>query len=351
MLKEKTARTSSETKKMMTRREFLELMIKGGWGLAITAILSKIPGSQSSIDEIFKIDLDTQLERLSFDEATALTKRFRKIFLKLKKAGFDNVELSLTDIENWVAELAPQFVQEGAISQILIPDNISFEKFDTAQEHAHIGAYASCLGNSIDLNYRMINPHSSWYNKGRNIKILIHELTHLLLFQYPYCFWTDNDTMEKTANIVAWEIMASLSNSGNLETIFPLIHALFWTCYDAAMCLAIRENRLDEFNRFRNTLDESAIEKAIQEKVIRDYDPYDLIATTNTHSLQPLITIIKAIKLRNNQIHGLALPSEDPDHPGFKKGDFEIDDLAYFIAHAEELVDEAIARKSDNLCK
>lgn len=351
MLSEKISNSSTETKKPLNRREFLELMIKGSWSLAVMLTIAKIPGSQSSIDEIFKIELDDQFERLSFEEATALTKRFRVMFLKLKEAGFDYAELSPADIENWVTELAPQFVQEGAISQTLLPDDISFKKFNNAQEHNHIGAYASCLGNSIDLNYRMVNPHSSWYNKGRNIKILIHELTHLLLFQYPYCFWTNNDTMEKTANIVAWEVMASLSNSGNSETIFPLIHNLFWTSFDAAMCIAIREDRLDEFNIFRKTLNESAVEKAQQEKVIRDYDPYDLITTTNTYSVQPLITIIKAIKLRNNRISGLALPSENPDNPGFKKDDFEIDDLAYFLAHAEELVDEAVAKKTASICK
>ncbi len=328
--------------KEISRRHFLQLMAEG---MGLLALCQLFPGSQNLLNPILKIELDKHQETLSFAEATALAKRFRNLYLQLKTAGFEQSSLDQATINNWIDELAPQFAHEGAVNQAVIPKKISFEKFSDGEEHNHLAGYESSTSQSIYLNYRMINPQSTWYKKNSNLRTLIHELTHLILFQDSIYSGADNPKLEQTAVIVTWEIMASMIN--NQAMIGPLVEHLFWTSFDTALSIALKEDRMPEFDQFRQTLHEDAFEKAAHEKCMRDWanKKYKLMGILRDYSEKPLTIVIKAMTSQNSQIYGLALQAEDPSLSDFRQKPFQIDDLAYFFAHAEELVAAVIADK------
>mgnify|MGYP001559671911 CR=1 FL=1 len=322
-----------------TRRQFLYLMGIGGGALLAGAILKP----KKDYDPTFKIDFDQYDEFLSFNECSQLAQRMDNLFDKLPEY---KSPMTKDDLIEWTIEMTPMFEYEGIVSQAKWPpkDGIGFILFQDGDSHNHIAGRSDCA-NYAGLNLRFANEHSSWYQDEDAPFTLLHELAHIQQGQY-ICATADRDLVENSAQIAALEVAAALVNQGNKELLTPLVSELRGMAISATYAAALRTNQLNRFIEFRSKLSPGAFADARFAKARRRWseNPIELMTILDRYNVTPLLMISNAIRNDDSEIKGLAFPPVTENRGNYfalgRSVPIKLNDLQYFLSHAEGLVAE-----------
>ena len=321
-----------------TRRQFLELAGIGAGALAAGAILGR-----KDIDPTFKIDFDQYDEFLSFNECTQLAERMDKLYDKLPE---HKASTTKEDLIEWAVEMIPMFEYEGIVSQAKWPakDGVGFILFRDGDSHNHVAGRSDCA-NYAGLNLRFANEHSAWYEDEDAPFTLLHELAHIQQGQYV-CATANRDLVENSAQIAALEVASALVNQGNKEMLTPLVSELRGMAISAAYASAMRTGQTTQFIDFRSKLSPGAFADARFAKSQRRWssNPIELMTILDRYNFTPLTMITNAIRNNGGEIEGLAFPpvyAEKGNYFNLEAGrPIKLNDLSYFLSHAEELVEE-----------
>ena len=330
----------------MNRREFLRLATVGGVGLVLGgAELER----RLRIDPTFKVEFDGDNESLSFHECSQLALRLDKLYDKLPEYKSDATQ---EDLLAWAMEMIPMFEYEGIVSQSRWPkiEGVNFFLFPDGDSDNHVAGRSDCA-NYAALNVRFANPHSSWYQDEDAPFTLLHELAHVQEGQ-NICATADRALVENSAQIGALEVAAALVNAGNKELMVPLVSELRGMALSAAYAAALRTNQLDNFIEFRSKLSPGAFADARFAKQRRRWSEHqsELLEVLDRYNVTPLLMISNAIRFNNAEITGLAFPEihmtgTNPFSFHEEAVPIKLNDLQYFFANAEELVDELVSEK------
>ncbi len=319
-----------------TRRQFFELL-----GIGCGALIAgKILGERKT-DPTFKIDFDQFDEFMSFQECSQLAKRMDTLYDKLPEY---KPKMTQEDLLKWAVEMIPMFEYEGFVSQAKWPpkEGIGFALFPDGDSHNHVAGRSDCA-NYAALNLRFANDHSAWYEDDDAPFTLLRELAHIQQGQ-QICATADRDLVENSAQIAAREVGAALVNQGNKEMMTPLISELRGMALSATYASALRTNRLQEFIDFGATLSPGAFAAARSSKSRRRWSskPIELMTILDRYNVTPLLMISNAIRTNNAEIEGLAFPPVIENSGNYfalgKNVPIKLNDLQYFLSHAEELV-------------
>lgn len=322
------------------RRWFLRVAAAttGGWiglGLGVDRLRH-----QPQLDPVFKIDLDPYYEFVSFNEARDLAIRFDKMYDRLPEQPAPATQ---AEVVAWALEMIPMFEANGIVTKANWPDadKIGFALFPDGASFTGVAGRSDCENMAV-LNLRFANPNSSWFQDSDWPLTLAHELAHVQ--QGDACNTYPVDLVENTAQIASWELIASLVNGGNTKLLQPLIGELRQVAVAAAHGIAMERGSMENFMELRNKLSPGALSAARFQAYLRRWakDPQKFGVMLNRYFTEPLNMTIRAICLNDSKIKGLALP------PVYQRGwpfqpsprILKLDDLTYFLTHAEEMVRE-----------
>ena len=274
------------------------------------------------IDPIMGILVD-QDETMNFNEVSRLTLRFQKLVDELEDEGWD-IPANPTAIDLWALELLGMFPYEGAVLGTKVPTQLEAVPWIDAGSHNHVGGRSDCQNYAI-LNFRYINPISEWFNSHTWPITIAHELAHVQQTQ-RLCFNSDRALIENTAQIVSWEVMSSLANSGNRNALKIMIYEM----RDVALSSARAQGTDEQFMNLIREMFDSPNKLARIEKSNRVWEDRrdELQDILTKYSQTPLDMIF--LEREFGTVYGLALDNADRT--------MEIDDLIYFLSHAEEML-------------
>jgi hypothetical protein len=263
------------------------------------------------------------------------------------------------EMETWMREIVPYFEYEGMVIEGLAkyPDVIEFEYYQDGQSHNHVLGRTHCINNEMSLNARYANPYSSLYDDVGSLSTLIHELAHI----QGICYRQDHPdkiNSESSANLVTFEILAAMANKGNKYALTTLVDDLRGLSLSSAWYVARAEGLEEQYDKLLATVNDDPFEMAKSEKSQRRWesDPERLTEILHDYSYVPLVTILDGFN--EGEIPGVHLPVNwscdyitsfyvgsyyGVDENGNEKTEcvsepLIIDDLAYVIAHMDELV-------------
>ena len=332
--------------KEFSRRQFIKTVGAVGAGMAAGVLGYEFgkPKEKHPINPVFGIEFDGDNERISFEEASALAKRFDKAFDKLPEIKFDD---SRNALYTYAAEIIPQFAYEGFEMRPKFPSNIEYILFEDGDAANHVLGRSNCQDYAV-LNIRMALPRSSWAD-GDELFTLIHELAHTQQGKTKDgCRNPDGALVENTAQIAAAEVCAGLANQGNIEYLAAFVGEIRGMAISTAYGAALNDKRMDEFMKLRGELSPGAMSAARFAKSARRWasDQFHLKEIIKRYNETPLKMIISAGRGGNGEIKGLAFPpvySQDessrwtiyttPIPP-------KIDDTLYIFEHLEEMVND-----------
>lgn len=292
------------------------------WGtitFLIAALLFIVsPFVFSRTDPVFGIYVNAD-DRLDFDEAAALALRLDRLAQQIEKTGWEP-EANEATFNAWVYELLPMYSYEGAVGRTNIPDQVMPVRWIEGMSHNHIGGRSDC-NKTAAINYRYFNPTSHWYQDKTWIATLAHELAHTQQL-VSTCAVYDSERIENTAQIVAWEVLAGLANAGNRDAAYTLIFEL----RNTAMRAASAQGNVDDL--YGQIYDDNELARWHKAQRFWGDRPDELQDILTKYAQQPLDI---AFTYRNTgTVHLLALSTADKT--------LDIDDLTYFLSHAESLV-------------
>ncbi len=232
------------------------------------------------------------------------------------------------DLMGWKQEITPYFAMEGITdgsrpdSGLVYPE-VAFSSFADPQGFFHFLATTNFLPpHTITLSDRILNPASAWFQRKDTVLVLIHELCHAQGILIGYDDWSQWDLsydIEVSASLCALEVAAAMVASGNQAVRGPLLFQLRGMAIGAAEAIAIRENRLDDY--------QAAIERMLTptEQSSRDKNrrmwtdgPVDYEAFLHSYCAAPIEMLIEALN-SDNVIDGLLLPinqvADSLNHP------------------------------------
>lgn len=280
--------------------------------------------TEHQFDPVFKIYVDFD-DDLDFNEARALALRMDALANQIEDSGWEPA-ISEELMNQWALELLPMYSYEGATNRTNIPEVLLPLPWIEGENHNHIGGKSDCITMAV-INYRYFNPVSHWYSDERWPIVLAHELAHVQQ-RSAVCENYSSEQIENTAQMVAWEVMAALANGGNRDAAYALVFEL----RNVALGSAHAQGNADEYNELLNKVfDKDPNSIARHEKSIRFWSghPEKLNEILHKYSRQPLDILFT---YRNTGVvHQLALPTQHKTLP--------IDDLLYFIANAEILIE------------
>lgn len=336
---------NSDSDKNVSRRDFIKagLATLGGLFIVGNAVANEARHYLSR-DPVFKIEFDNNDEGMSFDEAAALAIRFDKAFDRLPVPEFANTPEELTE---FALELLPQFEHEGIVSQSHYPEVVEFTYYTDGNLANQVLGQSNC-STYAKVNGRITFETSTW-GDTEALFTIAHELTHVQQSS-TICYTNERSLVENSAQIGAMEVVCGLANQGNPMYLWAAIDELRGMTLSAALGLALKENRMGEFEELRQQLSPGAFSEARFQKSQRRWteDPVRLAEILEWYNVTPINMIIKAIRENNNQITGLAFPEIDTSRETGVYGSSEpltlaLDDTAWVIEHLEELVDWSAA--------
>jgi hypothetical protein len=329
----------------INRRQFLELSIVSFFVLA--GLVPEGSGPRS-MDSTWKVTLDAD-GHLDYQAISDLAWRFDVLADTIDRTVTEKqVLLGQEDLSEWMDEIVPQLEVEGITQKAHYPETSTFEYFTSADNHIYQLGSSDCERN-ISISARVINPHSAWYQKNI-LAALTHELVHIQ--QSPImCYQRDSELLDVSATIATWEVLAALANLGNPEACFALIKELKNLC----LVTIIGRDLSSGLTHFPldQELNPGAINEAINHRLVSQYVANkDAISTIiERYYEQPLRKVFQAYQNNSNVVPNLALDGscyyssmgcKDYDAP---LTSLDINDLIYFIGHAEELTYAYIALK------
>lgn len=334
-----------------SRRWFLRSVVYGGAGLVLA-------GSTGLDKRRYSPELQIFVDRedgLSFEMAADLARRFDYLSDLIDRNGGIHFDVTKELVLWWVKELVPLYQIEGAVDSPVMPQEEDFIDFVYGLQHTRVFGTSDCAS-TVEINGRMRNPVSTWYQTWRFLPVVAHELAHLQQGN-RICRKYDDEAIEGTAQIVTLEILSSLANQGNRDAAFSLVKALSRWGLQSAFAAAVKEHRLGDYHRLFGELVPGVFGEGIYQEEIAtwDYGSDSRSETAYRYYWKPFSKIARAILLGDDYIDGLALNRSRPYFEGSSPADelssFQIDDTIFFIKHAEEIVERLIRYGKEDLLK
>ncbi len=292
--------------------------------------------------------------KLSYEEAAELALYFDALYDRLGDSPYPAP--SEAQLVNLAYEVLPIFNYEGFVLP-QFPSDLDLYPYQSGSNHIHIAGQSNCSG--FVLNYRFGNPYSSWYNEGSWVAVAIHEMVHVQ--QGSLCGSINNLYLEMSAEVISIEVMAALVNYGNRDMTYALVRELRGMAASAAYGLALNEGDLEKYVTLRERLmrgDDGrpdSFKNAGWDKSRRHWEenPERLEFILQAYSIFPLEKIVQSILYIDGAYDGLIMPPgfviEYPNSPDvYVPGPpLILDDLMYFLEHADELVDQYVREKEE----
>lgn len=295
-------------------------------------------------DDELKIWLDSDDGAISFEEAAQLVKRLDKVC-----DTFDYVpEITPEAIAGWTEEILSFFYSEGIVSDVKRPTSVELRSF---LETGQMG-WSDCQ-TGVWLNERMADSFSLLYRSPMFLPRLIHELFHLQ--QGIFCEIIEPDLVEGITQIVTWQILAAIANSGRAENragreaAYALATELRDVALSTAAAVTLRSSDEDSIRKLVKQISPSALADSRLERALRKYrrNPARALRTLERYSEKPLARVFRAHKETGDKIYGLPL---DPGKVKYIGGGspyvvdydsvLEIDDIVFFLGHVEDMIAE-----------
>jgi hypothetical protein len=289
--------------------------------------------------------------QFGYDEAAAWAVEFDAAYDALP----DDIKVGIktrAELDDWAKEMLPFYDYEGIdpTGMIVFPSSLHFEAYSDGLHHNHVLGQTNCFSGEVTLNDRFANPVSSWYGRIDDIATLAHEFAHLQGICTP-----DRLDEETSAQLVALEILAAMTDKGNERAFAALVNELSDMALTAAQAAATAENRQDDFQALLLKVEPSPWDQARFQKSIRYWasDPDTLQRILTSYNFVPMQELYRALKT-DDAIQGVQLPrnvmrcyvdvaseySSQSKEPCVKDP-LVVDDLAYVIGHLDELVASA----------
>ena len=293
-----------------------------------------------NLDSVWRIERD-ESEGLSFFEASQLAARFGKI-----RESLPDVEIPASEeaAQLILAEYNNFFVENDIVKDITYPSTIEFKLLAPGR---HSGVLGSCNCNDrITFNMRQINPVSPWYNRSDWLWTVVHESSHLQQGQevcQQYGNMLGPSTMlEKTAELMTAEVMASCANKRDRNAFISLVDSLYGWSTGAALADAIRQGHKEWYKDMILEIKPGPMTESVVEALFRKYafDLRTLQEILHAYSAEPLITAMDAIENNYGLAEGLALPEVHDWGYGTTASyvpSLLLDDFKYFVSHTEEM--------------
>lgn len=291
-------------------------------------------------------------DNVDFMEASQLGLRMDRLMEQFPKEDMDSTQ---EDLINWTIEVLPFFSYEDAIDKVRVPDAVFYSPFN-GNQHFHVSGRSNCEDWAV-LNYRFANEHSSWYGKATMLGTLVHELVHVQ--QGQLCDEDEGaprESIENTAQIVMLEVLAAMANDNNYDAARVLVEELRYFGMGTAKSIALRNDREYLFDYlFTQIHDYDEVRAAQRDKSKRQWAPRmdELEWILQTYVETPMNIMFNSIN-NDKDIYGLALPDTMLSYEEIEENKkykivttaryFRLDDLAYFLDHAEDMVPDIIER-------
>ncbi len=329
------------------------LVVLGAGAFVAVRVVGQEIGENIVLEKhpILHVEFDGKWE-LGYTEAAELTLYFDALYDRMGDSPYPAPsEAQLVDL---AYEVLPIFNYEGFVLP-QFPLDLDLYPYQSGGEHIHIAGQSDCAG--FVLNYRFGNPYSSWFGEGSWVSTAIHEMVHVQ--QGPLCGSIDNLYIEMSAEVITIEVMAALVNYGNRNMTYALVRELRGMAASAAYGLALQEENLEQYVALRNRIVQEdtgrsdSFKNAGWDKSRRHWEenPERLEFILQAYSIFPLEQIVQSILYIDGTIDGLIMPPgfviEYPNSPDvYVPGpSLVLDDLMYFLEHADEIVDQYVREK------
>lgn len=256
------------------------------------------------------------------------------------------LEINQRTINEWTAEILPYFEYEGIIASAFVPNEVRLTSYVNAMENFHVLGRAYCSsagGGPIEINARVGNPVSAWYGRTSFLATLVHELGHV---QGGGLCSDNSDETESTTQLVTLEVLAAMANGGNKLALYAVLDELRDMLMGAVQYEAM-VGKVDGWREFRERVYSTPEEIARSEKSARRWRSNRplLKEILFKYSYVPVQKILKGLpdekipKLMLGEPpwdgwDGAVIPYVQP----LKPRALAIDDLAYVLDHAEEIL-------------
>lgn len=274
------------------------------------------------------------------NEAAELAYRLDKLLDAIPE---QTIEVTPVAIKEWTFEILPFFEYEGIVGAAIRPESVLLTPYLEAMEHSHVLGRAYCTpagGGPVEINARVANKRSAWYGRPSFLATLVHELGHI---QGGGLCSDNSDETESTTQLVTLEVLAAIANGGNGVALLSVLDELRDMLMGAVHYEALL-GKIEGWEKFRAEIYSDTDEIARSEKSKRRWrsDPALLKEILYKYSWIPVQKILKG--LPEQKIPRLLLGEPEWDGELIPYGapqprPLEIDDLAYVIEHAEELVE------------
>lgn len=253
----------------------------------------------------------------------------RALALRLDKAidSLPETTIVLTpdNLVDWLHEIVPYFEENGAITSAHWPKEASTEFYADARGALHIGGQSNCT-DWVKVNERFIRSTSAWYGRIGALAVLTHELAHMQ--QGKLCETLPTEDIETTAQIMAIEVMASMTLSGNKPMRAALLDELFDMTMGAAWSYGLTDEYRTAYTALESQVYSKPFERARMARARLSWRgrEIELRGILRAYNLMPMRLMMESY-WTGKPIVSEAIPS----------GKLAMDDLSYVLDHLEEL--------------
>lgn len=268
-----------------------------------------------------------------------LVRRFDSLADQLPK---EELLTSLGDMELWALEVLPYMEYEGLALQTVWPADLTLF-YEDGSKAFHVAGRAACRDvtalfgrGPVWMNFRYTNPHATWYGAGTSLGTLVHELIHIQ--GGPFCTGESED-LESNTQIAMVEVLSAMVNHGNK----PALRTLLLELRSIGLSALQYELSREEYVAFLDSISDDPFEMARADKSYRYWmtqgGEQALREILFKYNLTPWNAIVEGAA--DGTVERVQLPTwgRGP-HSSFAP--MLADDMAYFFAHAEELVAQAM---------
>ena len=268
---------------------------------------------------------------IGYDEAAAVLQKLDAAWDAIPASDRAPAITDWQSAQDWQAEILPYFVSEGIVdpAKLVVPTSISFTFYQDPDYAQHVLGTTGLCGTDIELNKRIITPGDAWYADDLQLVVLAHEMSHV----QGVCYGETTINDESSAQLISWEVMAAMANSGCVPCRVSLLSDLRDRTLGVAMADARLEGRQADFARLEaatlTPAERAAQDRSARQWVGRDADLADLL---HDYYTIPISAWVLATDRGADTIDGVQLPVnvlQEYMPPGMTNP-LRIDDLAYF---------------------
>ncbi len=234
---------------------------------------------------------------LTYEQAADNARRFDAILDTLPDEAFARITTD-DELDAWTAEIVPFFGYEAITGPdadatgYRYPTSLEFDFFDErgSRGQHHILGMANCMSGELWINARFANPASTWYESRTVLAVLVHELAHI----QGICW---SSISEQSAQLATLEVLAAMSVKGSHPAFASLIDELRDMSLAAAYGIALRDDRMAEYEALSRELSNDAFSIANTDKAMRYWaeDTAELERILRLYSVEPMQSVTAAL--------------------------------------------------------